>query len=56
MKMQVASATLPKLGETANGDLPFHRLEETGRNLLAVIDGLGHGQRRRTLHWLLCAS
>jgi phosphoserine phosphatase RsbX len=43
MKMQVASATLPKLGETANGDRPFHRIDETGRNLLAVIDGLGHG-------------
>jgi negative regulator of sigma-B (phosphoserine phosphatase) len=27
----------------ANGDRPFHRQDTEGRNLLAVIDGLGHG-------------
>lgn len=43
MKMNVAHASLPKLGETANGDRPFHRRDDAGRNLIAVIDGLGHG-------------
>lgn len=43
MKIQVAHASLPKLGERANGDLPFHRQDAEGRNLIAVIDGLGHG-------------
>jgi negative regulator of sigma-B (phosphoserine phosphatase) len=43
MKIQVAHASLPKLGETANGDLPLHRRDEADRNLLTVIDGLGHG-------------
>jgi negative regulator of sigma-B (phosphoserine phosphatase) len=43
MKMHVGHASLPKLGEMANGDLPFHRQDEAGRNLIAIIDGLGHG-------------
>ncbi|HKO92235.1 MAG TPA: phosphoserine phosphatase [Polyangiaceae bacterium] len=43
MKMQVAHASLPKLGEYANGDRPFHRQDAADRHLLAVIDGLGHG-------------
>lgn len=43
MKLQVAHASLPKLGETANGDSPFYRRDESDRHLLAVIDGLGHG-------------
>lgn len=43
MKMNAAHASLPKLGETANGDLPYHRQDSEGRNLIAVIDGLGHG-------------
>lgn len=43
MKMNVGHVTLPKVGETANGDRPFHREDAAGRNLIAVIDGLGHG-------------
>lgn len=43
MKMQVAHASMPKVGEKANGDRPFHRSDAEGRNLIAVIDGLGHG-------------
>jgi len=43
MKMNVAHASLPKTGEKANGDQPFVRRDEDGRNLIAVFDGLGHG-------------
>jgi negative regulator of sigma-B (phosphoserine phosphatase) len=43
VKMLVAHASLPKLGEIANGDRPYHRRDDQDRNLLAVIDGLGHG-------------
>ena len=43
MKMQVGHASLPKLGESENGDRPFHRQDTEGRHLVAVIDGLGHG-------------
>ncbi len=43
MKMQVAHVSLPKQGETANGDRPFHRQDGPDRHLIAVIDGLGHG-------------
>jgi negative regulator of sigma-B (phosphoserine phosphatase) len=43
VKMQVAHASLPKQGETANGDRPFHRQDGPERHLIAVIDGLGHG-------------
>jgi phosphoserine phosphatase RsbX len=43
VRMQVAYGSLPKLGENANGDRPFHRQDGEGRHLLAVIDGLGHG-------------
>ena len=43
MKMNVAYATTPKVGEIANGDRPFYRHDDVGHHLLAVIDGLGHG-------------
>ena len=43
MKMQVGHASVPKIGERDNGDRPFHRQDAQGRNLIAVIDGLGHG-------------
>jgi len=43
VKMHVAHASLPKLGELANGDRPFHRQDADGRSLIAIIDGLGHG-------------
>jgi negative regulator of sigma-B (phosphoserine phosphatase) len=43
MNLQVAHASLPKIGETANGDRPFYRRDDSDRHLLAVIDGLGHG-------------
>jgi negative regulator of sigma-B (phosphoserine phosphatase) len=43
MKMQVGHASLPKQGEYANGDRPFHRQDQADRHMLAVIDGLGHG-------------
>lgn len=43
MKMQVGHASVPKIGERDNGDRPFHRQDAEGRNLIAVIDGLGHG-------------
>jgi phosphoserine phosphatase RsbX len=43
MKLLVAHASLPKQGEYANGDRPFHRQDQAERHLLAVIDGLGHG-------------
>lgn len=43
MRIQVAHASLPKLGESANGDRPFHRQDPEERSLIAVIDGLGHG-------------
>lgn len=43
MKVRVGSATVPKLGESANGDRAFHRQDDRERNLIAVIDGLGHG-------------
>jgi negative regulator of sigma-B (phosphoserine phosphatase) len=43
MKLQVAHASLPKQGESANGDRPFHRQDPAERHMLAVIDGLGHG-------------
>lgn len=35
--------TLPKAGETANGDRPFLRVEAEGRAIFGVIDALGHG-------------
>jgi phosphoserine phosphatase RsbX len=41
--MQVGHASLPKVGESANGDRPFSRKDVQERNLIAVIDGLGHG-------------
>lgn len=41
--MNVAHVSLPKTGEKANGDRPYHRADAEGRNLIAVIDGLGHG-------------
>jgi negative regulator of sigma-B (phosphoserine phosphatase) len=41
--MHVAHASLPKVGELANGDRPFHRQDGEGRGLIAIIDGLGHG-------------
>jgi len=41
--MQVAHASIPKLGERDNGDRPFHRQDAEGRHVIAVIDGLGHG-------------
>jgi phosphoserine phosphatase RsbX len=43
VKMQVGHASVPKIGERDNGDRPFHRQDPQGRNLIAVIDGLGHG-------------
>jgi negative regulator of sigma-B (phosphoserine phosphatase) len=43
VKMQVGHASVPKIGERDNGDRPFHRYDPEGRNLIAVIDGLGHG-------------
>ena len=43
MKVQVGHASLPKVGELANGDRPFFRQNEQQQSLLAVIDGLGHG-------------
>jgi phosphoserine phosphatase RsbX len=43
MRVQVAHASVPKLGESANGDRPFHRQDPADRHLIAVIDGLGHG-------------
>jgi len=41
--MNVAYASLPMVGETANGDRPLVRSDEHGRTMLAVVDGLGHG-------------
>lgn len=43
MKALVGHASLPKVGEYANGDRPFYREDGQGRHLFAVIDGLGHG-------------
>lgn len=43
MKVNVAHASLPKVGERANGDRPFHRQDGEDRSVIAVIDGLGHG-------------
>lgn len=43
MKLNVAHVSVPKAGEKANGDRAFHRRDDSGRSLLAVIDGLGHG-------------
>jgi hypothetical protein len=43
VKAQVGHASLPKIGEYANGDRPFYREDGHGRHLFAVIDGLGHG-------------
>lgn len=43
MKALVGHASLPKIGEYANGDRPFYREDGQGRHLFAVIDGLGHG-------------
>jgi len=43
MKVRVAHASLPKSGESVNGDRPFHRRDPEDRHLIAVIDGLGHG-------------
>jgi negative regulator of sigma-B (phosphoserine phosphatase) len=48
MRMNVAHASLPKVGEKANGDQPFHREDAQGRHLIAVIDGLGHGYDAQT--------
>ncbi len=41
--MLVGHASLPKVGESANGDRPFFRQDDREQSLLAVIDGLGHG-------------
>jgi negative regulator of sigma-B (phosphoserine phosphatase) len=41
--MNVAYASLPMVGETANGDRPLVRRDDEHRTMLAVIDGLGHG-------------
>lgn len=41
--IQVAHLSLPKVGETANGDRPIFREDDAGRVMLAVIDSLGHG-------------
>jgi negative regulator of sigma-B (phosphoserine phosphatase) len=41
--MNVAYASLPMVGETANGDRPLVRTDDDARTMLAVIDGLGHG-------------
>ncbi len=43
MKLAVAHRSLPKIGEFANGDRAFVRSDGSGRSLIAVIDGLGHG-------------
>ena len=43
MRVEVAHCSLPKLGESANGDRPFHRQDPADRHLIAIIDGLGHG-------------
>lgn len=43
MKLHVAHASLPKVGELANGDRPFFRQNGQQQCLIAVIDGLGHG-------------
>jgi negative regulator of sigma-B (phosphoserine phosphatase) len=43
VSLVAAYQSVPKRGETANGDAAVVRLDESGRILLAVIDGLGHG-------------
>lgn len=41
--MDAAHISLPKVGERANGDRPFVRVDSPARALIAVVDGLGHG-------------
>jgi hypothetical protein len=43
MKVDAAYASLPKVGETANGDCPIVRTDDSRCTLVAVMDGLGHG-------------
>lgn len=44
MNVEVAHRSLPKPGERVNGDAALVRREPDGRLLLAVVDGLGHGE------------
>jgi negative regulator of sigma-B (phosphoserine phosphatase) len=43
MTMTVAHLSIPKPGERKNGDAVVFRSDASGRAMLAVIDGLGHG-------------
>ena len=43
MKLRAEHLSLPKQGETANGDGVFLRAEGSDGALFGVIDGLGHG-------------
>jgi len=43
MKLNAAQLSLPTIGEIKNGDAALIRELGSGRFLLAVIDGLGHG-------------
>ena len=43
MNVVAAHLSLPKEGEVENGDRALVRSDSSGRTLLAVIDGLGHG-------------
>jgi negative regulator of sigma-B (phosphoserine phosphatase) len=41
--ISVAHLSIPKPGERRNGDAVLFRTDGSGRAMLAVIDGLGHG-------------
>ena len=44
MKLTVEHLSLPKVGETKNGDAVLVRTDADGASLVAVIDALGHGE------------
>jgi negative regulator of sigma-B (phosphoserine phosphatase) len=41
--VDIAHTSIPRAGETANGDRAVHVAFSDGRTLFGVIDGLGHG-------------
>lgn len=43
MNADIAHRSAPKVGENVNGDAVLVRRDESGRSLIAVADGLGHG-------------
>lgn len=43
MKVRGDHVSLPKVGERANGDGAFLRIDQAERALFGVVDGLGHG-------------